>query len=304
MDIYLSVIICTHNPKKEYISRVLKALSLQTLSTNYWEVIIIDNASKQSLSSVIDLSWHPDGRHVREDELGLTAARIRGIKEAKGDVITFVDDDNVLAADYLEKALDIAKSYPMLGAWGAGSIEGEFETEPSDSIRPYLSDIAVGVAQKDEWSNAIQDNHALPCGAGMCVRVAVAHAYVEVVETENFRKLLDRRGVSLASCGDSDLAMTACDLKMGTARLTSLRLVHLIPSFRLTQDYFIRLHEGFGYSTVMLRFMRKLPVYPRTLPKRVFLFLKSLKKDDFSRRLMLAWRTGEQKAWRQIKTFQ
>ena len=46
---------------------------------------------------------HPRGRVVREDRLGLTHARTRGIEESSGEVILFVDDDNILREDYLEK---------------------------------------------------------------------------------------------------------------------------------------------------------------------------------------------------------
>jgi glycosyltransferase involved in cell wall biosynthesis len=52
---HLSVIICTHNPRKDYLERVLKALQEQTLPSESWELLLIDNASDNLLEKKIDL---------------------------------------------------------------------------------------------------------------------------------------------------------------------------------------------------------------------------------------------------------
>src|SRR5271154_1339560 len=97
----VSVIICTHNPRLHYLRRTLDALAEQTLPKDRWELLLIDNMSREPVSSAWDLSWHPNARHVREEALGLTNARLRGIRESKGEYLVFIDDDNVAAADYL-----------------------------------------------------------------------------------------------------------------------------------------------------------------------------------------------------------
>src|SRR5580692_10629321 len=112
----VSVIICSHNPREDYLRRVLDALKAQTLPAKDWELLLVDNASKEPLAGRFDLSWHPNARHVREEKTGLTHARLHGIAEAKGNLLVFVDDDNVLRADYLEASLKIAADYPKLGA--------------------------------------------------------------------------------------------------------------------------------------------------------------------------------------------
>ena len=93
-------------------------------------VLFIDNASEPALASRWDISWHPNARHIRENELGLAAARQRGMAEAASDLLIFVDDDNILAADYLTEALKIKRDWPTLGTWGSGTIVPEFEQQP------------------------------------------------------------------------------------------------------------------------------------------------------------------------------
>src|SRR5437867_11640557 len=101
MDV--SVIICTHNPRPDYLRRVLDALKAQTLPMEQWELLLIDNASSEGLVDVWDLSWHPSAHHIRENELGKTPSVLRGIKESAGELLVLVDDDNVLAPDRSEE---------------------------------------------------------------------------------------------------------------------------------------------------------------------------------------------------------
>src|SRR5262245_41945138 len=139
----ISVVICAHNPDRGYLSRVLDALRSQKLPKAEWELVLIDNASTEQLRDHFDLSWHPHGRHLREDKLGLTAARLKGITEALGEVIVFVDDDNVVEDSYLTAVSQISDQYSFLGSWGAGLIEPEFEAPPPVRCVPYLKHLSL-----------------------------------------------------------------------------------------------------------------------------------------------------------------
>lgn len=103
----ISVIVCTHNPRRDYLDKVLESLKSQTLPIEQWELLLIDNASNKLCASEINLNWHPTARHIREEQLGLTHARLRGIREAKAGTLIFVDDDNVLDHKYLENTVKI-----------------------------------------------------------------------------------------------------------------------------------------------------------------------------------------------------
>ena len=82
----LSVVICTHNPRPAYFSKCLEALRSQTLPLG-WELVIVDNRSDTPLADRMDLAWRPGARMIREETLGLTPARLRGIRESKGDLL-------------------------------------------------------------------------------------------------------------------------------------------------------------------------------------------------------------------------
>jgi glycosyltransferase involved in cell wall biosynthesis len=204
----VSVIICAHNPRPDYLARVITALREQTLPLTDWELLTIDNASAEPLAERFNLSWHPRARHVLERELGLTSARLRGIAEAAAQILLFVDDDNVLDPNYLQRAVEIGREYPFLGAWG-GTIRPEFQCQPPQWATPYLSALAIREIETICWSNTLDDWRAHPCGAGMCVRRSVAEAYAKIAAKDPVVSLLGRRGASLMSAEDTDIIYTA-----------------------------------------------------------------------------------------------
>lgn len=241
----LSVVICTWNPRESYLRRTLSGLEAQTLPASQWELVVIDNNSTPSLSERgFDLP--ANGRIVREPSPGLTAARLRGIGETAAPLIVFVDDDNVLAPDYLEKASHIAQRHPMLGAWGGRSLP-EFETPPPDWMKPFWANLALHDFPADRWTNQ-RDFSCFPCGAGMCLRREVANLYVEQLHKDGLRRGLGRTGLSLSSGEDTDLVLTALASGWGIGKFTSLSLLHLIPKERLTLEYHCRLARGMGIS--------------------------------------------------------
>jgi hypothetical protein len=258
----VNVIICTHNARPNYFDRCLAALRHQTLSVGRWDLLIVDNLSDRPVGSMVDITWHPRARVVREPTLGLTPARLRGIRENDADLLVFVDDDNVLASDYLQRAVAIASDHPFLGSW-SGQCLPEFAVPPPPWTRPYWGTLCIREFDKDVWSNLPLLPETMPCGAGLCVRRPVAMHYLGLYERGARSMILDRVGASLVSGGDNDLAVCACDLNLGVGLFHALKLIHLMPPQRLTEEYLCRLVEGIEYSGVILNAERG-----RRLPRR------------------------------------
>jgi glycosyltransferase involved in cell wall biosynthesis len=251
----VSVILCTHNPRPDYLLRCLDALREQTLGQDQWELIVVDNRSDEPVGSLADLSWHVSGRLVREETLGLTPARLRGISESTGDLLVFVDDDNVLDPDFLEVALRVAAQKPFLGSW-SGQCRPCFDRPPPEWSRRYWGNLVIREFQGVVWSNLPRLPQSMPCGAGLCVRRDVAAHYLHLHQSGQRTFQLDRHGDSLTSGGDNDLAACACDLGLGLGLVAPLKLTHLIPPERLTEDYLARLADDIVFSAVVLAHIR------------------------------------------------
>jgi glycosyltransferase involved in cell wall biosynthesis len=290
---FVSVIICSHNPRADYLRRVLGALKAQTLPKEQWELLLVDNLSDVALEDVWELSWHPQARHIREAQLGLTHARLRGFRESKADILVLVDDDNVLSCDYLEEVVRIEKEWPILGVWG-GPVVPEFDTPPDKWTRPYWRWLGIRNVERDKWSN-MYDWETVPCGAGMCARRHIAENYIQKAATDPLHIRLGRKGTMLTGGEDIDLAFTACDLGYGTGQFKSLCLTHLIPPSRLELLYLIQLAESIGYSGVILEALRGKKARP-TLLGRMRRIARASLNSSIERRLQFARMRGERSA--------
>jgi glycosyltransferase involved in cell wall biosynthesis len=261
MSLEVSVVIPTHNPRRDYLEQVLGALAAQTLDRSKWELVIVDNKSEDIGYRILDIVRDSgvkglrDGesgkvRVIREDKVGLTNARLRGFAETMGEIIVLVDDDNVLAPDYLEQAMRIGTEHPQLGTW-SGSVELVLEPgspQPAEKLRHLLCERKV---ERAVWSNDRSHFAATPWGAGECIRRKVAEAYADKVTREPRRRQLDLQGKDLVYGGDTDIAYTGCEMGYAMGVFPELRVKHLIPSSRCTEEYLLKGYEARAYSEVL-----------------------------------------------------
>lgn len=251
----VSVVICTRNPRMDVLEQVLTALRNQTLPAQAWDLTLIDNNSDPGLRDTVDLPGLPNARVVDERRPGLTAARHAGIRSTTGQIVVFVDDDNVLEPDYLERAVDISRSHPMLGAWG-----GQLLPDPSVSIpaelEPFVSFIGIRYVASPRWAS-FPDPESTPFGAGMCVARRVADTYAVESVRSPLRLGLDVNSGELLRCGDLDLAWTSCDVGLAIGVFPELRLIHQLDRARFELKYAREVVIGHEISYAMLRFARE-----------------------------------------------
>jgi glycosyltransferase involved in cell wall biosynthesis len=291
----VSVILCTHNPRPDYLSRVLASLRGQTLPAKQWELLLVDTASDRPLAETVDISWHWRGRHIREDELGLTPARLRGIQESSSELLVFVDDDNLLAPDFLVRATAISMRCPDLGAFGAGILEPEFEVQPPVKLRPHLGMLALRRECSALWGYNYNttDTRCRPWGAGLCVTRCVANLYRQLIPDLGITAVLDRRGKQLFSGGDDLFSRVSAEFGLRFGVFPELCITHLISGARLNPHYLARLIHDHALSHGVLDYMFDGIQPVRTdLVRYGRLLLHAVKNGPFSMRCRWAQSRG------------
>jgi glycosyltransferase involved in cell wall biosynthesis len=267
------------------LQRVLAALEKECWPREYREIIIVDNRSSPPLAGMQFGRGDDLPRVVREERLGLTFARIRGIREARGDVIIFVDDDNLLAPNYLRVVAECFDADPALGAVGGKSLP-EFQTPPPAWTREFWDVLAIRDLG-DESLRAGRGNEypkCAPIGAGMAVRTDAAAKWAEVAERDAARLALDRTGRALSSGGDNDLILQVLQQNVDVAYIPQLKLIHVIPPARLTRRYLARLSYASSRSWVQVLRLHRMSPW-----KRLSRFGAAIRKVR-SYFLMAAWR--------------
>jgi hypothetical protein len=99
---------------------------------------------------------------------------------------------------------------------------------------------------------------------------------------------------------DNDLAACACRLGLGMGLFPKLKLLHLIPPQRLTEDYLTRLAKGIAFSSTLLDAAWDMPTPERTRMGRMIDLLRTLRKKSPDREILHASYEGRNEAARLI----
>jgi glycosyltransferase involved in cell wall biosynthesis len=236
------VVVCTYNNASS-LDLTLEALRLQRVKGGVnWGILVVNNNSTDETEAVVER--HAEDaivplRIVREPEQGLTPARLRGVKSTTADWIAFVDDDCLLAEDWVQRAAEFARAHPDCGGFG-GRVVLEWEEAPPEFVTRY----GWAFAEQDYGPEATR----LDClaGAGFVIR---REALVETGWLDR-QFLADRIGEKLISGGDVEMA-----LRLGARHdlwyTPALRLRHRIPARRTTLRYLQDVTYGLGSSKLL-----------------------------------------------------
>ncbi len=104
----ISVIIPLYN-KADTIARALNSVLSQTYKD--YEIILVDDGSKDNGASIVEKMSVPGLRIIRQENAGVAAARNRGIKEAKGEFVAFLDADDEWKPDFLGTQMALVEQY-------------------------------------------------------------------------------------------------------------------------------------------------------------------------------------------------
>jgi glycosyltransferase involved in cell wall biosynthesis len=111
---HTSVVIPLYN-KASHIARALDSVLAQT--TSDFEVIVVDDGSTDRGADIVRSYSNSRVKLVAQANSGVSAARNRGVAEAKTDLVAFLDADDEWAPDFLKVILSLRKTFPTATAW-------------------------------------------------------------------------------------------------------------------------------------------------------------------------------------------
>lgn len=239
----LSLIICTYNRDK-YIYNVLKSIAENDYPHTDYEIVLVNNNSTDNTESECKRFQQefPDIRfnYCVETNQGLSYARNRGIRESKGDILVYVDDDALVNKEYLQTYATFFEKNPDIAAAG-GSIIPQYETEEPNWMSHYTRQLITGKLYLGDKEREFPKN-AFPGGGNAAYRKAVFD------KIGLFNVELGRKGNSLIGAEEKDLFDKMTTIGIRFFYLPTAILYHIIPEKKLTQDYFNRLTYSIGVS--------------------------------------------------------
>lgn len=111
MNELFTVVMPVYNVEK-YLRKCLDSVSTQTYEN--FECIMIDDGSTDNSGKICDEYANSDSRFrvIHQENQGLSAARNKGIDEAKGKYLIFVDSDDWIGKDFLKNSVEVFESEP------------------------------------------------------------------------------------------------------------------------------------------------------------------------------------------------
>ncbi|HBH23862.1 MAG TPA: glycosyltransferase family 2 protein [Cytophagales bacterium] len=238
----VSVVVCTYNRDK-YIGKCLDHLHNQSASRDDYEVIIVDNNSTDDTEKIchekITEYSNTHFKYHKELNQGHSYSRNRGIRESKGEIISFIDDDAFVDKDFVKNIILFFEHNASVVSYG-GKIEPVYENKKPKWMSQYLLPLVAALDMGDKELKF--KGRKFPIGANMGFRKEVFS------EFGYFDVKLGRIGTALAGGDEKEIFLRLKTSNQSIFYVPSIRVSHIIPEKRLSKKYIKGLARGVGES--------------------------------------------------------
>jgi glycosyltransferase involved in cell wall biosynthesis len=243
----LEIVICTYNRAAD-LDRCLERLGCQQDTNADWSVTVVNNNCTDRTPQVV-AEHAASGRvphlaQIFERVQGLTPARRRGVLESTADWVAFVDDDCLVAPNWVAEAINAAARHPAAAGFG-GRVIPRWGREPPQHLARH------------GWLFAEQNLGEVECvveslvGAGIIVNRSALAESGWIAEPY----LADRTGLGHVSGGDVEICyrITATGRQLHYSPL--MRIDHVVASKRQKLRSLLGLARGLGAGAELVNLM-------------------------------------------------
>ena len=242
---FVSVVVCTRN-RAQILAQSSEALLALDYPPGRWEVLIVDNGSTDDTLEVaqgIARSRPELVRVIEERELGLSASRNAGVRQARGEIIAFADDDSFPEAAWLRALVEV-----LAGETDALVVGGPVEPWIQGELPPWFGDRYMAFLTAWDKGPELQQltYNDYPRGANIAFRREVFERF------GSFSTDLGYKGNSLVSCDEIEICLR---VERGGGRIfyvPGARVRHLTGADRVTPLWLARRFEGQAQSEAIL----------------------------------------------------
>jgi len=242
---FVTIVICTFNRSRLLDKTLDQFRSLTVSCCTEWEILVVNNNCNDDTDEVIQRhSNHLPVRRLWEPRPGKSYAANLALREMKGDLILWTDDDVLVERGWLNAYVEAARRHTHVSFFG-GPIIPWFETDPPAWLSRHLHSISACFAIRNSFEEPFVPIGAspLPFGANMATRRAC-------FDENSFEVRLGPQGN--AQIRGEETALLKTWLKRGLEGLwvQEARVQHFIPKARLTERYVWDFHCGAGRTQV------------------------------------------------------
>lgn len=260
----LSILICTYN-RADYLPGAIESCMRQSLDAERYELIVVDNNSSDGTRGVVRQyeHEHTNVRYIVEEQQGLTYARMRGIDEAAGAYVAFVDDDARAHRRWLERLLEAFEQRSPAPVCVGGKVLLDWEGPRPAWYPPDYDGLLAYVDHGDRgfYLRPNAPGHYL-------IGTNMAFERQALLDIGGFRTHFGRRGSSSLSGDETELINRL--LRQGSPVYYEPRAVvtHVVVPERRTRRFLIDRVRGDGQTQPLLDLDRR-AFCETNLPRRI-----------------------------------
>jgi glycosyltransferase involved in cell wall biosynthesis len=241
----ISVIVPTFN-RADYLIDTLTSIIQNNITPVAFELIVVDNNSKDNTAQAVDkfISQHPEHniRYTVETQQGASHARNRGIQEANSPLMLFIDDDEIVTPNIIQKWLSFFEDHPK-AIGGGGQIKVRFE----DPRPEWMSHFLMPLLGEHKISDSVKryPPSKFPFAGNMAYRTDVFDQY-GLLKTD-----LGRRGTELLAGEEKEFYYRLRNHTDQIYHVPDAVAYHRVYNSRMTKDFIKKQALGLGKSMHM-----------------------------------------------------
>ena len=238
----ISAVVSTYNREK-FLEIALESLARQTLSTDFFEVVVINNNSTDK-TEIVSNDFHKKYGNIPykyfiETEQGLSFGRNRGIKESNAELVTFIDDDAWLDKNFLKEVVEFMGDQTEVASVG-GTILLDYEDKEPNWQTKYLASLFGYFKYSDKTEPFRKTDY--PRGSNMTFRKSV------FTQIGDFNTTLGRIGKNLGGGEEKDIYQRIYAQNLSVYNLPTAIVHHAVPVTRTKIPFIRRQAIGVGIS--------------------------------------------------------
>jgi glucosyl-dolichyl phosphate glucuronosyltransferase len=229
----VTVILCTYNRCQSLATALESVAASRVPESVSWEVLVIDNNSKDETRKVVkNIGQRYPGRfrYSFEPQQGKSNALNTGIREARGEILAFMDDDVVVDAKWLQSLTALLLNADFAGAGGRVLPERNFAPPAWLSLKGRYALAPLAIFDLGPQPSELTE---APFGTNMAFRKEVFQ------KLGRFRTDLGPRPGSEARGEDTDFGDRALAAGQRLWYEPSAIVYHSLPAHRLKKEYFL-----------------------------------------------------------------
>lgn len=239
--IEISAIISTYNRAK-FLDGLFTSVLEQSIDKNRYEIVIVNNNCTDNTEEICKqfIASHPEIKVIYciETSQGLSFGRNRGIKESTGLIITFLDDDAVIAPDFFETTLKFLNNHLDVNAIG-GKILLKYLDKKPGWYNPFMASL-LGYFNKGDKEQIFSKDYFR--GSNMSFRKEVFEKH------GGFNTSLGRVGKNLMGNEEKELFYRFKSKGEEMWYVPSTVVYHLVPIERTYSSFVKKQAIGTGIS--------------------------------------------------------